>query len=306
MSQLDKIRAEVLKVEEMGMQGEGETVLVMGAGGAGKSSLICYLMGAELQWEKAKLKHHLHNKSTGQFPGIANGGRSTDSLPMAFGKYIDSAGFMEETELEKEVKTSCILAKLLGKGSRVKVVVMLEFASLATVRGKSIADVANRLLDLFPGDWEGMMDSVVVVVSKVNAAEVELEEVISEISSIVSSNDNISTGAKAVMMRALESNRVALFPLPNGISTEAIGDISSKIDSVAECTLGQDANISLGEGAKWKLNKLVEGVEEAAGDHVREMRRFLESKYKQKLEERAMEEVLGELRLAKQILEAEG
>ena len=51
----------------------------------------------------------------------------------------------------------------------------------------------------------------------------------------------------------------------------------------------------------------MEGVEEAAGDHVREMRRFLESKYKQKLEEeRAMEEVLGELRQAKQILEAEG
>ena len=84
---------------------------------------------------------------------------------------------------------------MLRKGLRVKVIVVLEFESLRADGGKSITDVANRLLDLFLVDWQRMINSVMLVVSKVNTAEFKLEEVISQIKNIVRNRDNISDEA---------------------------------------------------------------------------------------------------------------
>ena len=80
---------------------------------------------------------------------------------------------------------------MLRKGLRVKVIVVLEFESLRADGGKSITDVANRLLDLFLVDWQRMINSVMLVISKVNTAEFKLEEVISQIKDIVRNRDNI-------------------------------------------------------------------------------------------------------------------
>ena len=80
---------------------------------------------------------------------------------------------------------------MLLRGSRVKVIAVLEFESLRADGGKSITDVANRLLDLFLVDWQRMINSVMLVISKVNTAEFKLEEVISQIKDIVRNRDNI-------------------------------------------------------------------------------------------------------------------
>ena len=80
---------------------------------------------------------------------------------------------------------------MLLRGSRVKVIAVLEFESLLADGGKSITDVANRLLDLFLVDWQRMINSVMLVISKVNTAEFKLEEVISQIKDIVRNRDNI-------------------------------------------------------------------------------------------------------------------
>ena len=43
----------------------------------------------------------------------------------------------------------------------------MELANLQSGRGKQLADAANRIAELFPVDFEEILDSTVLVVSKV-------------------------------------------------------------------------------------------------------------------------------------------
>ena len=71
-----------------------------------------------------------------------------------FGNYIDSAGFLDTKGAEQEIISSYATAKLFKRGSKTKIIMVIEIASLISTRGKIIADVANRLAELFPDDFE--------------------------------------------------------------------------------------------------------------------------------------------------------
>ena len=56
------------KIKGVAVNQEGENVFVLGATGSGKSSLICYLNGAEIEYRKNRAKYEIINRSKGEFP----------------------------------------------------------------------------------------------------------------------------------------------------------------------------------------------------------------------------------------------
>ena len=76
---------------------------------------------------------------------------------------------------------------------------VIEVSSLLSTRGKTIADVANRLAELFPYDFENLVHSILLVVSKVDR-DIKLRDITKEISEIVNTNKNISDIARMVML----------------------------------------------------------------------------------------------------------
>lgn len=122
---------------------------------------------------------------------------------------------------------------------------MIEFSSLGSARGKTLVDVANRLYELFPSDFSNLVQSIVLVVSKVNTDEDELDCIIDEIKDIVSKNENISPQAQIVMRTLVEKKSVILFPLPKFINPGVIQGIKNKIEGSRACVLSSDASVSL-------------------------------------------------------------
>lgn len=72
-----------------------ENIFVLGVTGSGKSSLICYLSGGNLEWKKVSTRYHIRNSSNGNYPKIGNDVKSCTDIPAAYGSYIDSAGFLD-------------------------------------------------------------------------------------------------------------------------------------------------------------------------------------------------------------------
>ena len=74
-------------------------------------------------------------------------------------------------------------------------------------------DVANRLAKLFPEDYQRLVNSVVLVCSKVGSDD-ELEDIVGTMKDILEKNKNIDPAGLMMMKTILEYNRVCIFPIP--------------------------------------------------------------------------------------------
>ena len=113
------------------------------------------------------MKYHIINKSEGDFPLIGNTNKSQTSMPAAYKNYIDSAGFLDTKGPKQEILNSYATAQLFKQGAKVKIVVVIEQSSLISSRGNTIVDVANTLHKLFPDEFHILVESIILVISKV-------------------------------------------------------------------------------------------------------------------------------------------
>lgn len=96
------------------------------------------------------MKHLIHIKSEGDYPEIGNSGKSCTNIPAAYGKFIDSTGFLDTKGSKYEIINSHATANLFKEGSKTKIVLVVEESTFLSSRGKTIVEVANRLAELFP------------------------------------------------------------------------------------------------------------------------------------------------------------
>ena len=61
----------------------------------------------------------------------------------------DPPGFLATTGVYQEILDSYCNAKMFKVGSKAKIIVMIEFPTLQSSRGKGLADVAVQLHSLF-------------------------------------------------------------------------------------------------------------------------------------------------------------
>ena len=85
---------------------------------------------------------------------------------------------------------------------------------------------------------------------------------IEEIEGIIENNENITPEGRIAMRTLVEKRSVALFPKPMHINDEVIENIKKKINSTRPCILSRNASVSLGEGARLKIDKIILNCQE--------------------------------------------
>ena len=85
-----------------------------------------------------------------------------------------------------------------------------------------MADLGNRIAELFPNDFQNLVHSILLVVSKVNAEQIETDDILKELEDIVRSHKYLSDSAKIVMTTLVEKKSVVLFPTPKYMNAEIV------------------------------------------------------------------------------------
>lgn len=68
----------------------------------------------------------------------------------------------------QELINSYSNAVMFQRGTNVKLVVVVEFATLQSGRGGNLSEVAKRLFALFPTDFDRLTNSIMILVTKVS------------------------------------------------------------------------------------------------------------------------------------------
>lgn len=89
--------------------------------------------------------------------------------------------------------------------------------SLDSHRGGTLPEIARRLLELFPNDFTNLINSIGIVVSKVNTDDIEENDVLQRILEISRTNQNMPIECKGMISGIVERGNVILFPMPRQI-----------------------------------------------------------------------------------------
>lgn len=82
-------------------------------------------------------------------------------------------GFFDTKDIKHEILKSYSNAKMVCRGTKAKIIIMVEIGSLMTSRGRSIADIAKRLRQFCKNDFGQIINSCGLIVSKINLSEYE-------------------------------------------------------------------------------------------------------------------------------------
>lgn len=66
---------------------------------------------------------------------------------------------------------------MFQRGTQTKIIIVMEYSILQFGRGGHVIEVAKRLFNLFPRDFDRLTNSIVMLITKVPFNEVEEEEV---------------------------------------------------------------------------------------------------------------------------------
>ena len=90
--------------------------------------------------------------------------------------FYDPPGFLDTKGVKQEILNSYSNAKMFCRGSKAKIIMMVEIGSVMSARGGPLVDIAKRLRELFKNDFRQIINSCGLIVSKVNMDEYESED----------------------------------------------------------------------------------------------------------------------------------
>ena len=103
-------------------------------------------------------------------------------------EYIDPAGFMDTKGDEQEIINAYANARMFRRGTKAKIVLVIECSTLISARGGNLSEIAKRLLELFPRDYATLINSIMILVTKVTTEDFEDLEVLELITKINEEN----------------------------------------------------------------------------------------------------------------------
>ena len=149
---------------------------------------------------------------------------------------------------------------MFKRGGKTKIILVIEQSTLFSARGGSLVDIAVRLRELFPKDFNSLVHSIMIVISKVNPDDFEEDDIVSKISSITNQNQNLPQECQMMLNTIVQFRRVVIFPYPKYMNPDKINEIKTRIRDLRDCILSEDATISLSPSAKIQLDDLARGV----------------------------------------------
>lgn len=85
----------------------------------------------------------------------------------------DPPGFLDTKGVKQEILNSYANAKMFRKGSKAKIIMMVETGSLYSGRGGPLVDLTKRLRELFQNDFRQIINSCGLIISKININDIE-------------------------------------------------------------------------------------------------------------------------------------
>ena len=162
-------------------------LLVIGNTGAGKSTMVNYLAGCTMQLikrcdagittgnPKKKIIRTDPNSKQPELMKIGHSNQSATFVPSSADApelgltFADCPGFLDNRGAEINIANSCNIKFLIDVSASVRVVVLINYASIAADRGRGIKDLVQILRDMFGGRAERIIQhaqSLLVGVSR--------------------------------------------------------------------------------------------------------------------------------------------
>ncbi len=168
--------------------------------GSGKSSLICYELGACMSFHKEAGRFLLKHEFNPKLPIIGTNLSSCTEIPKFYKKgniiHADLPGNMDTKGDTQEIANAYANTKVFVSGKSYKMVIVVELGSLFSARGGQLASLIQRLEGFFENDFLSMADSSCIVASKVNLSDFNLEDISFQVNSIIKDNSYFSPGSK--------------------------------------------------------------------------------------------------------------
>ena len=74
---------------------------------------------------------------------------------------MDTKGALQETI------NAYSYSRMFQRGAQTRIVIVMEYATLQSGRGGNVSEVAKRLLNLFPRDFDRLTNSMSLLITKV-------------------------------------------------------------------------------------------------------------------------------------------
>ena len=102
---------------------------MLGLTGSGKSALIGYLLGADIQSKKEGLGWAMSHNQPDKFPEIGNKYKSCTEMPNIFNDgeecYLDLAGFVDTKGEIQEIINAYVNSKMFRRGNRTRILIVV-------------------------------------------------------------------------------------------------------------------------------------------------------------------------------------
>jgi hypothetical protein len=85
----------------------------------------------------------------------------------------DLPGFFDTRDIKQEILKSYSNAKMVCRGTKAKIIIMVEIGSLMSAKGGTMADIAKRLRQFCNNDFRQIINSCGLIASKINLSEYE-------------------------------------------------------------------------------------------------------------------------------------
>lgn len=179
----------------------------------------------------------------------------------------------------QEIVNAYANARMFREGNQVKILLTIEISTLKSGRGGKLAEIAIRLLELFGQDFNYLLNSIMILVTKVNPEDYSHEDIREILTEITNSNENMPLECKGILNTILERNNILIIPFPKYVDNDKINVIKQKLDSIPTTTLSKNANISLDYKAKLMLSDLGRKNLDEMKMMCKAIHRHLEDKY---------------------------
>ncbi len=126
--------------------------------------------------------------------------------------------------------------------------IVVEINSIFSSRGGCLVDIMQRLAEFFREDLTMMINSIMLILSKVNTDDSPPDFVIGQITQICEINQNLDASTKTLLRNLIRNKKIMIFPQPDKIKNH-IELIKNDIKSMKPTVLTHNGSIFLSHRA---------------------------------------------------------
>lgn len=175
-----------------------DIMLVIGNTGAGKSTLINYLLGCEMEERRVRGRIHAFPKEPAkELAQIGHTEESETFFPAVYkGKYntqefifCDCPGFLDTRTIEERTLVHINMQLVIMAASSLKVIIAIDINSILTDKGLGLKKLIQTLATLLKNAKDEIINSIVFAITRINNNETK-EELMESLDQLIFSYKN--------------------------------------------------------------------------------------------------------------------